>query len=199
MPSKSENTKHFILETVAPLFNQKGYSATSLSDITNATNLTKGAIYGNFKNKENLAVEAFNFNIRFTINKISDILDTYKLSIDKLFAITDFYKNHYKQNKNFGGCPILNVGVDAQFNNPKLFNRVKVVSLKLQKALTKIITDGINSNEINPNINPEQYGGRIFAIIEGAIFTTVLHQKYSYLADMMNYLENMIDTELRLD
>ena len=51
MLTKSELTSKFIIETVAPIFNKKGYAATSMSDITNATNLTKGAIYGNFENR----------------------------------------------------------------------------------------------------------------------------------------------------
>ena len=64
MLTKSEHTIHFILETVAPIFNKHGYAATSMSDLTSATGLTKGAIYGNFKNKEDLAIAAFKHTIK---------------------------------------------------------------------------------------------------------------------------------------
>jgi TetR/AcrR family transcriptional repressor of nem operon len=37
----------------------KGYSGTSMSDITAATGLTKGSIYGNFENKDEVAIAAF--------------------------------------------------------------------------------------------------------------------------------------------
>ena len=46
--SKSDRTKQFIVEKTAPVFNEKGYAGTSLTDLTNATRLTKGSIYGNF-------------------------------------------------------------------------------------------------------------------------------------------------------
>ena len=49
--SKSLKTKQFILETVAPLFNKNGYHGTSLSTITEATGLTKGALYGILKTR----------------------------------------------------------------------------------------------------------------------------------------------------
>ncbi|MEP0479738.1 MAG: TetR family transcriptional regulator, partial [Nonlabens sp.] len=49
-----EHTKATILKESANLFNAQGYKATSLSDITTATGLTKGAIYKHFKNKEDL-------------------------------------------------------------------------------------------------------------------------------------------------
>ena len=63
MNGKAEQTTRFIISTVAPIFNKNGYYGTSMSDITAATGLTKGAIYGNFKNKEDLAFAAFEFNV----------------------------------------------------------------------------------------------------------------------------------------
>jgi AcrR family transcriptional regulator len=44
------------------LFNTKGYNSTSLSDITQATGLTKGSIYGNFENKDQVAIEVYKYN-----------------------------------------------------------------------------------------------------------------------------------------
>ena len=54
MSTKSFETKQYILEKIAPIFNKNGYAGTSLSDVTKATGLTKGAIYGNFKDKEEI-------------------------------------------------------------------------------------------------------------------------------------------------
>jgi AcrR family transcriptional regulator len=42
--SKSERTKQYIIEKTAPVFNEKGYAGTSLTDLENATGLTKGSI-----------------------------------------------------------------------------------------------------------------------------------------------------------
>jgi len=75
MPTKAERTTQYIIETVAPLFNQRGYSATSLSDITSAVGLTKGAIYGNFKNKEELALKAFEHNKGLLILAINEAVN----------------------------------------------------------------------------------------------------------------------------
>jgi len=62
-----ENTAEFILSRTAPIFNKNGYVGTSLSDLTKATGLTKGAIYGNFLNKEDLALKAFQWNLKEAI------------------------------------------------------------------------------------------------------------------------------------
>ena len=49
--SKADRTKAFITEKTAAIFNKKGYAGTSLTDMTGATGLTKGSIYGNFEDK----------------------------------------------------------------------------------------------------------------------------------------------------
>ena len=73
--SKSERTKAFIIETVAPIFNKNGYAAMSLSKITKATGLTKGAIYGHFENKEELAIESFKFSVRKVLKDLNETVN----------------------------------------------------------------------------------------------------------------------------
>jgi AcrR family transcriptional regulator len=52
-----EQTREHILHQSGLLFNVQGYKATSLSNITNATGFTKGAIYKHFKSKDDLEKE----------------------------------------------------------------------------------------------------------------------------------------------
>lgn len=107
MISKSEKTAKYIIEKVAPLFNQKGYAATSMSDLTTATGLTKGAIYGNFQNKEELAIKSFNFSVNQVLKSISSHQNKNKSSLQKLYLITDFYKNSIILVKNLGAVQFL--------------------------------------------------------------------------------------------
>ena len=60
---RTENSSEYIIEKVAPLFNSKGYVGTSLSDLTKVTGMTKGALYCNFDNKEDIALAAFKYNV----------------------------------------------------------------------------------------------------------------------------------------
>jgi AcrR family transcriptional regulator len=197
MMTKAEKTKAYILEKVRPVFNKKGYTGTSLSDIVDITGLTKGAIYGNFKNKEELALASFDYNVDFVVNKIRDIIHDIESPLARLYAITNFYRDYYAHNIGFGGCPILNVGIDTNHTNPLLFTRVKSVFIELQKGISKIILDGQDLNEIKKNINAEQYGSRILSLIEGAVFTSTLLRDDSHLMDMMNHLDNLIKNEIQ--
>jgi len=197
MTTKAELTAQFILETVAPIFNKKGYTATSLSDLTSATGLTKGAIYGNYKNKEELSLKAFNYNVRFVVNQIKVIFDEIDCPLDKLKALTDFYRTYNKQTLPLGGCPVLNVGIDSNNTNPELFKRVKDIAKKLTDSITAIVIEGQSKGVIKPEQDADLYGGRIFSFIEGSIFTSVLLKDDKYLIDMMDHIDDMITNELK--
>ncbi|MGO4376611.1 TetR family transcriptional regulator, partial [Paenibacillus sp. MCAF20] len=56
---KSDKTKLHIIMKSAELFNDKGYAGSTIQDIMDATGLTKGGIYRNFANKDEIALEAF--------------------------------------------------------------------------------------------------------------------------------------------
>lgn len=198
MITKSDLTKQHIIEVSAPIFNQNGYAATSLSDITNATGLTKGAIYGNFKNKEDLAYACFKYMVKYLMKPLSDHLKLSESPIQKLFLITDFYRNYYPFSKKLGGCPVLNIGVDANNSNSELLEKVREVIQRIQDNLCTIIENGIEANEISSEINAMTYAKRIDTIIQGAIFMTYTMNDEFYMKDAMNYLDQIIHNELKI-
>ncbi|MFK7782745.1 TetR/AcrR family transcriptional regulator [Psychroserpens sp.] len=198
MLTKSEHTKLHILRTVAPIFNKNGYAATSMSDITKATELTKGAIYGHFKNKETLSVSAFKFNVKQMMSKITEHLSTSDSPIKKLYLISDFYRNYYSFSKKLGGCPVLNIGVDANNQNTLLLKNVRIVIERIQDQVASIIEDGIELGEISSEINAMQYAKRLDTLIQGAIFMTYTMNDDYYMEETMDQIDHMITNEMRL-
>ena len=51
---KASDTRNSILDAAEDVFNDKGYSKTSLNEIAQVAGVTRGAIYWHFKNKEDL-------------------------------------------------------------------------------------------------------------------------------------------------
>lgn len=196
MISKSEKTTKYIVETVAPIFNRKGYAATSMSDLTAATGLTKGAIYGNFKNKEELAIKAFNFNINQVLKSISTHQNQNKSPLQKLYLITDFYKNYYDFSKKIGGCPILNTGVNTKNQNKKLHHEVMLVIDKTQSNIAKLIEQGKKNGDINKNIDSINFARRLYSHIQGAVFMTYTMNDKIYLYDAVEEMNLIIKKEL---
>jgi AcrR family transcriptional regulator len=105
--SKAVQTRNFIIESIAVIFNKKGYAGTSLSDLTAATGLTKGSIYGNFENKEGVALVVFDYNCAKLTQSTREMIDKAGTFHDKLMVYAKVYKSVIRGTFNRGGCPIL--------------------------------------------------------------------------------------------
>ncbi len=192
MHGKAEQTTQFIIKSVAPIFNKNGYYGTSMSDITSATGLTKGAIYGNFKNKEDLAFAAFEYNVKLVVEKIKSELAPIHSPLNQLRALFQFYRNYREHTNCIGGCPIINIGVDANHQNSVLLSKVQEVIKKLQYYIEKMIVSAQDVGEIGVKIDPRREAKRIFSLIEGSIFMTVTMNDDTYIAEMMDHLDQLL-------
>ncbi|MBW2938216.1 TetR/AcrR family transcriptional regulator [Aureisphaera sp. CAU 1614] len=198
MLTKAEQTTQFIIEKVAPLFNQKGYAATSMSDITRVTGLTKGAIYGNFENKEAIAIAAFDKSVNDLLKRIGKHQEQSPSPLQKLYLIADFYKTYYDYSKHTGGCPILNIGVNSVQQNSKLIERVQYIINKTQNNIVKLVNWGIEAGEINPKVDAIQFAKQTYTHIQGAVFMSHTMNDHSYLLEAANNLEQTITKELKI-
>ncbi|CAM1352072.1 MULTISPECIES: TetR/AcrR family transcriptional regulator [Tenacibaculum] len=196
--SKSEKTKAFIIETVAPIFNKNGYSAMSLSKITEATGLTKGAIYGHFQNKEELAIDAFRYSVRRVLKDLNKEVSLGKRPIDKLLRIASFYETYYQYNKEFGGCPILNIGVDSNNQNTGIADLVRFYNHKILNQFSLLIDTAKHANEIKKSINSLVLAKRFFYMIEGAVYMSHIMKDESYLIDVSETMKLIINQDLKL-
>jgi TetR/AcrR family transcriptional repressor of nem operon len=186
------NTSEFILEKVSPVFNKQGYVGTSLTDITNATGLTKGAIYCNFSNKEDLALQAFRYNINAAITPLFKLVAATEGSINKLHAVTNYQRSYYDLVKDRGGCPMLRAGIDTKFINPLLFKAAQQLFQKFIIGMTTIINDGITANEIKEDTDPIKYAKIILSLIEGSSLLAFTHNDESYIANAMDFIDSTI-------
>ncbi|WP_047788192.1 TetR/AcrR family transcriptional regulator [Tenacibaculum mesophilum] len=195
--SKSERTKAFIIETVAPIFNKNGYAAMSLSKITEATGLTKGAIYGHFENKEELAIESFKFSVRKVLKDLNETVNKGETPLKMLRNVALFYEGFYEYNKQSGGCPILNIGVDANNQNKIIAQLVQSYNHRILEQFSQLIEKAKKANEIKNSIDSMVYAKRFFYMIEGAVYMTHIMKDDSYLKDVSVVLQQIIKQELQ--
>ncbi|MCV2487563.1 TetR/AcrR family transcriptional regulator [Flavobacterium sp. SH_e] len=164
--TKGEETRQFIIEKAAPIFNTKGIAATSMSDIMEATKLSKGSMYVHFENKDVLACAAVDHNMKILSSKLQAELSQGKSATEQLFAYIDFFSNPINPPL-IGGCPLLNFGTEADDTNPIVKEKVNVAIKRGQMLLTSIIEKGIADNEFDPNWNAAEFSTVLFAMLEG--------------------------------
>ncbi len=197
MTTKAERTTAFIIKTVAPIFNKHGYVGTSMSDLTNATGLTKGAIYGNFENKESLALSAFQNHSNLLLDKIDEVLGVEEKALDKILSLFKFYKNYSLFTHPIGGCPVLNIGVDARHNNHQLSAAVSEIIKTIEGKIALVFENGVNQEEFKLPVTPLQFAKQLYTMIQGAVAMSTMTQDRKYLLNTLVYLEHLVKSELK--
>lgn len=192
--SKAERTRQFIIEQTAPIFNMKGYSGTSMSDITEATGLTKGSIYGNFENKDEVAIAAFKFNVKKlqdAFSKEIDLQTTYK---GKLLVYPRLYSEYANLQVTKGGCPILNTATESDDTHPILKKNAERTLNYWKEKIMYFIDQGILAGEFKAkSIDTERTALTIIALIEGSVMISKLTADLKVLSNVMLSVNKIIE------
>lgn len=167
--SKSERTRAHIIEATAPLFNAKGFEGTSLADLCKATGLTKGALYGNFDNKEDLAVAAFYHAIGKMRSEGKQQMDRQVTNKGKLGAMLAFFARYVLSPPVPGGCPLLNTAVEADDHRPQMRKYVAEELERSVRAIAELLEKGRRAGEFTSNFKARDIAMFFFCAIEGAI------------------------------
>lgn len=194
--SKAEKTREFIIERSAELFNKKGFAGTSLSDLVEVTGLTKGAIYGNFGNKDDVALAVYDYNSSRVINRLHEHIAAKNNAIGKLYAITDYYRSHYKETAAGGGCPILNTAIEADNGHPDLKTKVATSIKNWRKMIESIIKKGIEKGEIKKHADAAEYAVIFISLIEGGMMMATISDDRNLLFTCLGQIESIIRKKL---
>lgn len=188
----AELTKETILKRSAVLFNTQGYKATSISNITDATGFTKGAIYRHFENKEALEIETLHFLSTQMFKNLKAVIKAENTAEKKISALFHYYESLATHNALEGGCPLMNVAIETDDGNPLLKKEALKILNLLRESVIKILDNGIRYKQIKPGIDKEFYASLIIATIEGGIMMSKLANDNNDIKRIVLHLEEQI-------
>jgi TetR/AcrR family transcriptional repressor of nem operon len=121
MASKGDLTRQNIIEKSMQLFSVKGYFNTSIEAIVKATGLTKGGVYGHFRNKEEIWYAVYDQCVRMwkdiVFQGVRDLPDPLA-RIEKV--LENGLKNYLGADVFEGGCFLLNSLVELSGQSPAM-------------------------------------------------------------------------------
>lgn len=190
--SKAERTKKFIIEQVAHVFNKKGYAATSLKDLTETTGLTKGAIYGNFKNKDEVAILAFAHNLSFVRDRLKSNILGSRNCLDQLLAYPKTFREIFRKVLQSGGCPIVNTAIDSDNVNELLQDAVRTAIGEWKRSIVTMVENGIRSGEFSSSSDADAIAHVLICLVEGGYAMTKATGDEEYMHDSLAQMESII-------
>jgi len=154
---KAEITRLHILQKSLELIYAKGYQNASIDDILATTQVTKGAFYYHFKNKDEMGIAIINELMEPILEKQffeqvpenQNSLDTIYRMVHHLLLENEFLKVEY-------GCPAANF---TQEMTPWNLEFTKALHTRIYQWLSKIIDlieNGIQKGEIRSDVNAKQ-------------------------------------------
>src|ERR1700743_697870 len=194
--TKGEDTRREIVEQAAPLFNQKGFEGTSLSDLMRVTGLQKGGIYRHFSSKEELAGEAFDYAWKKAFERRLEGIDEAADAVERLKKMIDNFVD-IRTGLVAGGCPLMNTAVEADDGNPVLRARARGALSGWMARLTKAASDGIANGEIDSRVDAKALGQLIISTLEGALLISRLENDRAPLDQVRRHLSGYLETNVR--
>lgn len=188
-----ELTREKILKKSGFLFNTQGYKSTSISDITSATGLTKGAIYRHFKSKEELEKETLFHLSALMFESLRDRIKAQDSASGKLRAVFHYFESYITNPPVKGGCPLLNVAIEADDTSPILRRgAIKILDM-LRDSLVTILDKGVKYKQLRADIDKTHYATLIIASLEGAIMMSKLRGNDDDIRRVIVHLEKQIE------
>ena|SRR6218665_266062 len=190
--SKSERTRQFIIEKAAPVFNEKGFAGTSMSDLTQVTGLTKGSIYGNFENKDEVALAVFDYNFQLVSNYIKSKMAEKVTITEKLLVYPEVYRDFMNLPFLQGGCPLANTSTEADDNHPLLKAKAANALHSWRESIDRLLKKGVELGELKSDLDCTETVAVLAGLVQGAVIQTKLSGKLNFLNAAMNFLEKTI-------
>jgi TetR/AcrR family transcriptional regulator, transcriptional repressor for nem operon len=189
---RPEITRELLLQKAGQLFNTKGYKATSISEITDATGLTKGAIYKHFGSKKQLEEEALMHLAETMFSHMRQRIKAQQTAGAKLRALFTYFEMYIAKPPVTGGCPILNVAIEADDAHPSLRKKALGMLLMLKEAVHTLLQNGITHGQLRPDIDKAYYATIIIASLEGAIMMSKLKHNDSDIKLITRHLSGLV-------
>lgn len=193
--NKGEQTRERILARSAQLFNRQGYAGASLSDIMRETGLEKGGIYNHFSSKEQLSLEAFDYAYQLVQQRVRQALAGKFNAIERLLAIVSVFQSEADDPPVAGGCPIMNAAIEADDANEVLRDRARSAMDDWRASVHRIVTRGIERQEIRPTTDADEVVSVLLATLEGALMLSNLYKDPVHMkraaAHMVRYIESI--------
>jgi AcrR family transcriptional regulator len=193
--NKAANTRLSILHKAFELVYAKGYQATSIDDIIAQTNVTKGAFYYHFKNKDEMGLAMIHEILYPGMQEalVSPLVHAKQSTI----GIFNMMKGLLLENDLFivkYGCPAVNLIEEMGGSHPAFRKALSKLFNEWQQAIQQSIEQGKTSGELRKSVNAQQsalfiatgYGGiRNLGKLFGKDCYT------AYLKELKNYLNSL--------
>ena len=192
---KSEHTQQLIIAKASGLFYRKGFQATGIPEIMQTTQLSKGAFYHHFKNKNEvcLAVIAQSLQQRINDSMIRPLLNNDENTIGILKDVFTSRLRSFNRSEKQSGCPVNNLINEIGDKEINCQSALRQIIEEWKAALTTLIEKGKQKGEISAGVNSTASATFLISAFEGIRGIRKLYNDDRILEDYLTAVQNYIE------
>ncbi len=191
--NKGEKTHQRIVRQAGEVFNQFGYGSTPVSAIMQATGMQKGGLYNHFGSKEELAIEAFRFNVSSISSFFTKAIEGKDDPVERLRLLLNASLSIAAGSVVAGGCPILNAAIESDDAIPFMREEAAEAAKRLRALIRTQIGQAQKSGRLKRDEDAETLSFFFLASLEGGIMLAKLHGTSDPLQAVVRVLNSVID------
>ncbi len=167
--NKGSRTRKRAVDKALQLFSVKGYYNTSIGDILDSTQLTRGGLYGHFNNKEAIWYAVYDEAVtrwrRIVFRDIRGVTDPLK----RIQTVIDNHLHGYLETNIFaGGCFFLNAMIEMSGQSEQMSGHLLRGFDHLSRLFHRWLREAEKAGVIAPGLNHLEIANFIVVALNGA-------------------------------
>lgn len=191
--SQDTATRERLITEMMRLVHEKGFGATSISDVAQAAGVTKGAVYHHFSTKDHLGLAA----VEHAGAGFARFVDGALKGPTALAALDNFFNAALDTHRRRGfvsGCPFGNLALEMADSAPHYRKTLTRVFDAWVSRIQDVITEAQQAGEIRNDLSANQLARLIVAGLEGGIMMSRLTKDEGPMKDCIESLRAMLVT-----
>lgn len=188
MPKVETFDRDQVLGKVVTIFHEKGYNATSMQDLVDATGLNRSSIYNSFGSKKELyqeSLKAYRSQGLQYVQKVLIHTENPKETIRKIFASDSFTKAN--------GCFLSNCTSEMANQDFEIRSFLKNNLEHMQGLFEELVLKGQKEGSINQNRSAKEYAIYLFTALQGLRITGILLSEQNSFESIVSTILSVLD------
>lgn len=156
-----------VIDRAITLFRQRGYGATSISDLVDATALTRGSLYKAFKDKKSIYAVAFERYVARGHERIQEIVHGGGTGYERVAKLLAYYLEQSTGEPGRLGCLVVATGLEATVLEKDIALLFEQALKRLERTLSDLIRIGIEDKSIPEGLNAKAAAKSLLCFLQG--------------------------------
>jgi TetR/AcrR family transcriptional repressor of nem operon len=161
-----------VLNAVRDQFWAKGYAATSVDDLMQATGLGKGSLYGAFGGKHQLFLTVLDTYATARVDDLRAALAGSAPAVQRLRAALRFTPSDAGPIPFDRGCFLANTSTEMAARDEEILTRARRTYARVETLIVETVQAAVDEGDLPPDTDTQSLGRLIFAVMQGIEFLT---------------------------